>query len=86
VIQCNIGDITARKEAEQKHKDLEKLVQQSQRLEGIGRLAGGIAHDLYNLLTVILGCAGPSGRTSGSSPSCRRTSGRPGVTGGRWSR
>ncbi|MFW6181535.1 MAG: PAS domain-containing hybrid sensor histidine kinase/response regulator [Spirochaetota bacterium] len=48
-------DITEQKRAEEENKRLEEQVHQVQRLESLGRLAGGVAHDLNNLLTPILG-------------------------------
>lgn len=50
-----IRDITMLKKAEQENKDLESQLIQAQKMEAIGRLAGGVAHDYNNMLGVIQG-------------------------------
>jgi PAS domain S-box-containing protein len=52
-----VQDVTERKRAELEREEIEKALQQAHRMETVGRLAGGVAHEFNNMLAVILGYA-----------------------------
>lgn len=52
---CVFKDITEKKQAEEENLSLTDQLHQSQKIESIGRLAGGVAHDYNNMLSVIIG-------------------------------
>jgi two-component system, cell cycle sensor histidine kinase and response regulator CckA len=63
-----IRDLTERKNAEERLRQSEEHLRQAHKMEAIGTLAGGVAHDFNNILTAILGYTALLKRGVGGDP------------------
>ena len=65
-------DITERREAQQEMEKLQLRLAQSQKLDALGQLTGGVAHDFNNLLMVITGSLNALKKMVGDDPKALR--------------
>ena len=66
-------DISARRQADHERRELDRRMQEQQRIEALSVLAGGVAHDFNNLLTGILGNADLLSMKAGHDPAIRKS-------------
>ena len=57
IFSATVRDLSERERLRHEREELEHALFEAQKLEAVGRLAGGVAHDFNNLLTVVLGFA-----------------------------
>ncbi len=55
--RCIGRNITARRRQEEERRQLEERLQRAEKMEALGTLAGGVAHDLNNVMGIVLGYA-----------------------------
>jgi PAS domain S-box-containing protein len=65
-------DITERRQAQQEMEKLQLKLAQSQKLDALGQLTGGVAHDFNNLLMVITGSLNALKKVTGDDPKALR--------------
>jgi len=52
---ASLMDVSEHRKAEEKSRELEKRLQRAEKMEALGLMAGGVAHDLNNVLGVLMG-------------------------------
>ncbi|MBL9037874.1 MAG: response regulator [Archangium sp.] len=57
-VYASLRDITERLRFEAERESLTRALAQAHKLDALGQLAGGVAHDMNNVLSVVLSCAG----------------------------